>query len=157
MFCASFARSAKPVSADLPGEIAEADDGEHGPHQLQRAHPDDHPADEENDQHRADEIAINGAPAEFAIHGFNSFVDLFGVMRNPSVPCVCQSAATSSFFIAVSSAEAAGQNLLDAMDFRGHVARRDPGDLGDARGVGPFEIEQDHLPLHRLQLPDEFA
>src|SRR6476646_4786080 len=79
------------------------------------------------------------------------------LIRNPSVPCVCQSAATSSFFIAVSSTETAGQNLFDAMNFRGHVARGDPGDLRDSRGVGPFEIKQDDLPLDRLQLPDECA
>ena len=43
------------------------------------------------------------------------------------------------------------------MDLRGHVARRDAGDLGDARGVGSFEIEEDDLPLDRIQLLDEFA
>src|SRR5437660_10782650 len=79
------------------------------------------------------------------------------LMRNPSLLCPRQSAATSSFSMAVSPAETAGQNLLDAMDLRGHIARRDAGNLGDARGVGSFEVEKDHLPLDRLELLDEFA
>src|SRR5712664_2082737 len=86
------------------------------------------------------------------------------LMRNPSLPCACQSVTTSSGWLSLAMAfslehrvEAAGENLLDAMDLRGHVARRDAGDLGDPRGVGAFEIEEDDLPLERIQLLDEFA
>jgi hypothetical protein len=45
------------------------------------------------------------------------------LIRNPLLLCAVQSAATSLFSMAFSSAEAAGQNLLDAMDLRGHIAR----------------------------------
>src|SRR3954451_13299078 len=79
------------------------------------------------------------------------------LIRNPSVPCVCQSVVMSSFFIAFSATETAGQNLLDAMNFRGHVARRDACDLRDARCIRPFEIKEDDLPLDRFQLLDEVA
>src|SRR4051794_29245529 len=79
------------------------------------------------------------------------------LMRNPSVPCVCQSAVMSSFFIAFSSTETAGQNLLDAMDLCGHVSRGDSCDLRNTRGVRPFEVENDDLPLDRFQLLDELA
>src|SRR4051812_20304655 len=79
------------------------------------------------------------------------------LMRNPSMPCVCQSATTSSFFTVVSFAESASQNFLDAMDLRGDVAGGDAGDLRDARGVGALEVEQDDLPVERIQLLDEIA
>src|SRR3954463_6962217 len=67
------------------------------------------------------------------------------------------SSASLSLAMALSFSETAGQNLLDAMDLRGHVARRDAGDFGDARGVGPFEVKEDYLPLDRIELLDEFA
>src|SRR5947199_4410120 len=79
------------------------------------------------------------------------------LMRNPSLGCVRQSSPMSSFSIALSSAETTGQNLLDAMDLRGHVARGDAGDLGDARGIRAFEVEEDDLPLDWIQLLNESA
>src|SRR5258706_9809751 len=86
------------------------------------------------------------------------------LIRNPSLPCACQSVTTSSGLLSLAMAfslghrfEAAGENLLDAMDPGGHIARRDAGDLGDSRGVGSFEIEEDDLPLERIQLLNEFA
>src|SRR4051812_33561455 len=69
------------------------------------------------------------------------------LMRNPSASCFCQSSTTSSFPTALSFTEPAGQNLLDAMDLRGDVARGNAGDLRDARGVGALEVEQDDLPV----------
>src|SRR5216684_8801886 len=86
------------------------------------------------------------------------------LMRNPSLPCACQSVTTSSGWLSLAmafslghSVESAGEDLLDTMNLRGHVARRDAGDLGDSSGVGSFEIEQDDLPIEWIQLLDEFA
>src|SRR4051812_12920505 len=79
------------------------------------------------------------------------------LMRNPSPGCFRQSSPMSSFSITFSSTETAGKNLLDAMDLCGHVSRGNAGDLGDASCIRIFEIEEDDLPLDRIQLLDESA
>lgn len=43
------------------------------------------------------------------------------------------------------------EDFLDAMDLRCHIARRDARNLADGRGIQPFEIEEGHLPIDRVQ------
>jgi hypothetical protein len=49
-----------------------------------------------------------------------------------------------------------GENLLDAMNLRGDVCRREPGHLTDARGVLAFEVEEDDLAVRWREAPYEF-
>src|SRR5436190_8493170 len=61
----------------------------------------------------------------------------------------------SSFAIASSFVEAAGQHALDSVNLRCDVARGETGDLADRRRVRALEVKKDHLAVERLEELDE--
>src|SRR5208283_2182751 len=73
----------------------------------------------------------------------------------PADPCACQRLRISSFGIADSFMKSLREQILDAVNFGGHIAWRDPGDLRRRRGVQPFQIRQDDLAIERLELLDQ--
>ena len=51
--------------------------------------------------------------------------------------------------------EAAGEDVLHAVDLGSDVGRGEPGDLGDGRRVLAFKIQQDDLAIERAELMDQ--
>src|SRR5580658_6305601 len=81
-------------------------------------------------------------------------------MVNTSVFWLCHISCASSAglwlvmappFFESGRVETGSENRLDAMDFRGSVARGNPGDLSDRGRIHALEIEQDHLPVERIE------
>src|SRR3954451_24447541 len=66
----------KLVRADLPGQVAEADDRENGTDRFQLVPVNEHP-EGESDGHRGKyKIEVDCAPSHLAVHGFNPVADL---------------------------------------------------------------------------------
>src|SRR4051794_11377950 len=64
------------IRPNLPAEVADADDREHGSGRLQRVHSNHHPAAEECDLRGEEQIEIDGSPAQLSIHDLNPFPNL---------------------------------------------------------------------------------
>src|ERR1017187_2653806 len=62
------------------------------------------------------------------------------------------SSGRGSFGMAASLMKCAGQDVLDAVNLGGDVARREAGDLADGRCVHAFQIGEDDLAIQWLQV-----
>src|SRR5258707_5039211 len=79
-------------------------------------------------------------------------------MRNGSVVWSRQSSRSSLrgvSGIGFSCPELKREQLLDAMNARGDIGRRKPGDVADRSRVQAFEIQQDHFALEGPQAVNE--
>src|ERR1035437_3335871 len=73
-----------------------------------------------------------------------------------STGCFCQTPRMSlsgrgSFGMAASLMKRTGQDVFDAVNLGGDVARRKAGDLADGRRVHALQIGEDDLAIQRLQ------
>jgi len=60
----------------------------------------------------------------------------------------------SSFLCGCCGADAAGEDVLDAVDFGGDVAGGEAGDFGGGGSVETFKVSKHHLAVERLELVD---
>src|ERR1039458_670908 len=64
------------------------------------------------------------------------------------------SSGRGSFGMGASFMKGAGQDVLDAVNFGGDIARRQAVNLADSRRVQAFQVGQDDLAIQRLQALD---
>src|SRR3954447_2014093 len=71
------------IRPNLPAEVADGDDREHGSGGLQRVHSNEHPAAEECDLRGEDQIEIARTTAQLAVHDVNPASNLFAAHAEP--------------------------------------------------------------------------